>query len=169
MLTIKPAELTEVLLINELAHRIWPLAYKNIISTGQMEYMLDLIYSPSSLKKQMKNLGHKFVIVYNGKSPVGFASYSMKLKSSDIFRLHKIYILQSEHGKGIGKLVLDNIIADIEPNGAKFLELNVNRNNKAVEFYKKLGFTIISEEDIDIDNGYFMNDYVMRKTLGNRQ
>ena len=165
MLTIKPAGLTQVLLINKLAHRIWPLAYKSIISADQMQYMLELIYSPSSLKKQMKNLGHKFVIVYNGKSPVGFASYSKKLKSTDTFRLHKIYILQSEHGKGIGKLVLDNIIAGIQPNGAKFLELNVNRNNNAVEFYKKLGFTIISEEDIDIDNGYFMNDYVMRKTL----
>ena len=165
MLTIKPAGLTEVLLINELAHRIWPLAYKNIISADQMEYMLDLIYSPSSLKKQIKKLRHKFVIVYNGKSPVGFASYSKKLESNDTFRLHKIYILQSEHGKGIGKLVLDNIFTDIQPKGAKFLELNVNRNNKAVEFYKKLGFTIISEEDIDIDNGYFMNDYIMRKKL----
>ncbi len=169
MLTIKPAGLTEVLLINELAHRIWPLAYKNIISTGQMEYMLDLIYSPSSLKKQIKDLKHKFVIVYNRKRSVGFASYCKKLNAANTFKLHKIYILQSEHGKGIGKLVIDNIIADIEPNGAKFLELNVNRNNKAVEFYKKLGFTIISEEDIDIDNGYFMNDYVMRKTLGNGQ
>jgi ribosomal protein S18 acetylase RimI-like enzyme len=65
----------------------------------------------------------------------------------------------------MGKLVLENIIADIQPNGAKFLELNVNRNNKAVEFYKKLGFRIIAEEDIDIDNGYFMNDYIMRKKL----
>ncbi len=165
MLTIKPAGLSDVLLINELAHRIWPIAYKNIISADQMEYMLDLIYSPSSLKKQIKSLAHKFVIVYNDKRPVGFASYCKKLKSTDTFKLHKVYILQSEHGKGIGKLVLENIIADIQPNGAKFLELNVNRNNKAVEFYKKLGFTIISEEDIDIDNGYFMNDYIMRKKL----
>ena len=165
MLTIKPAGLTEVLLINELAHRIWPLAYETIISADQMEYMLDLIYSPSSLRKQIKNLRHKFVIVFNGKSPVGFASYSKKLKAIDTFKLHKIYILQSEHGKGIGKLVIDNIIGDIQTKRAKFLELNVNRNNNAVEFYKKLGFKIISEEDIDIDNGYFMNDYIMRKTL----
>jgi ribosomal protein S18 acetylase RimI-like enzyme len=165
MLTIKPAGLSDVLLINELAHRIWPIAYKNIISADQMEYMLDLIYSPSSLKKQIKSLAHKFVIVYNDKRPVGFASYCKKLKSTDTFKLHKVYILQSEHGKGMGKLVLENIIADIQPNGAKFLELNVNRNNKAVEFYKKLGFRIIAEEDIDIDNGYFMNDYIMRKKL----
>ncbi len=165
MLTIKPARLSDVLLINELAHRIWPIAYKNIISADQMEYMLGLIYSPSALKKQIKNLRHKFVIIYNGKRPVGFASYCQKLKSTETFKLHKIYILQSEHGKGIGKLVLENIISEVQPKGAKFLELNVNRKNKAVEFYKKNGFTIMAEEDIDIDKGYFMNDYIMRKKL----
>ena len=43
--------------------------------------------------------------------------------------------------------------------------LNVNRRNKAKQFYEHLGFTIISEEDIDIGQGYFMNDYVMEKKL----
>ena len=97
--------------------------------------------------------------------PVGFASYSLKINTKDIFRLHKIYILQSQQGKGVGKFLLDKIIADITPSGAKFIELNVNRNNTALHFYKKLGFKIIAEEDIDIDNGYFMNDYVMRKIV----
>ena len=31
----------------------------------------------------------------------------------------------------------------------------------AVGFYEKLGFTVIKEEDIDIGNGFFMNDYFM--------
>jgi ribosomal protein S18 acetylase RimI-like enzyme len=39
--------------------------------------------------------------------------------------------------------------------------LNVNRNNKALGFYQKFGFVILREEDIDIGNGYFMNDYIM--------
>ena len=34
------------------------------------------------------------------------------------------------------------------------------------EFYEKLGFTVIKEEDIDIGNGYLMNDYVMEKKIG---
>jgi ribosomal protein S18 acetylase RimI-like enzyme len=42
--------------------------------------------------------------------------------------------------------------------------LNVNRNNEAKEFYKKLGFKIIREEDIPIGQ-YWMNDYVMRLTI----
>jgi hypothetical protein len=44
----------------------------------------------------------------------------------------------------------------------------MNRNNKARQFYEKNGFIIIKEEDIDIGNNYFMNDYVMEKRLGVR-
>jgi len=165
MLSIQTAGLKEVNLINELAYRIWPEAYKSILSADQMKYMLNLIYSPSALKKQMKDLKHKFIIVYDDKLPAGFASYSLKLNCKNIFKLHKIYILHELQGKGIGKYLLGKVIADVKPAGAKFLELNVNRNNKALEFYKKFGFKIISQEDIDIDNGYFMNDYVMNLRL----
>jgi ribosomal protein S18 acetylase RimI-like enzyme len=165
MLSIQTAGLKEINLINELAYRIWPEAYKSILSSDQMKYMLNLIYSPSALKKQMEDLCHKFIIVYNDKLPAGFASYSLKINSKNIFRLHKIYILHQLQGKGIGKYLLTKIIDDVKPSGAKFLELNVNRHNKALDFYKKFGFKIMSEEDIDIENGYFMNDYVMTLKL----
>jgi ribosomal protein S18 acetylase RimI-like enzyme len=165
MLSIQTAGLKEIGLINALAYRIWPEAYKSILSPDQMKYMINLIYCPSALKTQMEDLCHKFIIVRDNKLPAGFASYSLKLNSRNIFKLHKIYILHEMQGKGIGKYLLREVIADLKPAGAKFLELNVNRHNKALEFYKKFGFKIIAEEDIDIENGYFMNDYVMKLRL----
>lgn len=45
------------------------------------------------------------------------------------------------------------------------LLLNVNRFNKAVEFYKAIGFNILFEENIEIGNGYLMEDYVMKLEL----
>ena len=60
---------------------------------------------------------------------------------------------------------MDEIEKTIIQRGAVSLLLNVNRQNKAKFFYEKLGFTVIKEEDIDIGNGYFMNDYVMEKRL----
>jgi ribosomal protein S18 acetylase RimI-like enzyme len=57
------------------------------------------------------------------------------------------------------------LITAIKQKGATSLLLNVNRNNPTKGFYEKLGFTVIKEEDIDIGNGYFMNDYVMEKKV----
>ena len=49
--------------------------------------------------------------------------------------------------------------------GGTTLQLNVNRQNNAKEFYEKMGFAVIGEEDIDIGSGYYMNDYIMEKKL----
>ena len=124
--------------------------------------MLELIYSEASLQKQMDEK-HHFIVVHEGNLPVGFASYGETVPQ--IYKLHKIYLLPNQQGKGTGRFVIDNVITSIKSRGAKRLQLNVNRNNKAKDFYEKLGFKAIGEENIDIGNGYFMNDYIMEKKL----
>ena len=125
--------------------------------------MLDMMYSEAALKNQMAEEGCRFIIVYDDEEPVGFASFSET--KPHIFKLHKIYILSSQQGKGTGKFVLDFIINEIRQQEASALQLQVNRYNKAKSFYEKLGFAVIEEADFDIGNGYFMNDYVMEKQL----
>jgi ribosomal protein S18 acetylase RimI-like enzyme len=61
---------------------------------------------------------------------------------------------------------MDEVINRTIIAGNKNLLLNVNRENPALGFYKKKGFEVIKTEDIDIGNGYFMNDYVMRLKVG---
>ena len=164
-------------IIQDLAERTWKVAYSSIISPQQMKYMLDLFYSETSLQKQMQE-GHQFIIAkeksqllaYRGNpannTVIGFASYAVKsAEESNTYRLHKIYIDPNHQGKGIGKLLIGYIINDISSYNAANLELNVNRNNKALDFYQKIGFKIIKEEDIDIGNGFFMNDYVLNLVL----
>jgi hypothetical protein len=41
------------------------------------------------------------------------------------------------------------------------VELNVNRSNKAVSFYRHLGMTVLRQGDFHIGNGFYMNDYIM--------
>ena len=63
--------------------------------------------------------------------------------------------------KDWGKTMLLYIFETIRPEGATKLRLNVNRYNKARQFYEKMGFSVVKEEDVAIGNNYFMNDYVM--------
>lgn len=165
MISIRQAALSDVILINELANRIWPIVYKDILESAQIDYMLDKLYSLSSLESQITEQDHKFIIVLDEKKPVGFASYSAKKENETTYKLHKIYLLADQRGQGVGKKIIEYIINEIRPQDAKTLELNVNRHNKARYFYEKIGFTITSEEDISIGNGYFMNDYVMQKVI----
>lgn len=165
MISIKPAELKDLEIIRQLAFEIWPFAYGDILSTSQITYMLDKIYSLPSLEHQFSILKHQFIIVLEKEAPVAFASFSQHENNPLAFHLNKIYVLPNQQGKNIGKKILDYVINKIKNAGASALQLNVNRNNKAIDFYKKQGFRIIREEDIDIGEGFFMNDYVMEKRL----
>jgi len=159
---IRKAYPSDIPLIREMAYKIWPVTYGSILSVRQIDYMLELIYSDKVLHEQMTT-NIDFIIVSDGVHPVGFASYS--LVEPQVCKLHKIYVLPSQQRKGTGRFVIDQLLDSMKRKGATTLRLNVNRNNSAKTFYEKLGFTITNEEDIDIGNGYFMNDYVMEKKV----
>lgn len=159
-LEIRLADEEDINTIGYLAQQIWPRAYNEILSSNQLEYMLKLIYSPAALKEQM-NLHHQFIVAELNEDAVGFASYSPIEK--DTYKLHKLYVLPELQGKGLGRALLDFVAEEVIAKGATTLRLNMNRKNKARQFYEKYGFEIIAEEDIDIGNNFFMNDYVMEK------
>lgn len=163
MTGIQQCGIESIPVIHQLAHAIWPSAYGKIITEDQISYMLHWMYHPDSLKEQMVVKGHQFLLAYNNNQPVGFSSYSPKEGQSakGIYRLHKLYVLTSEQGKGTGKALLDFIVKDIRPKGATALELNVNKHNPSVGFYLKNGFVITEEMVLDIGNGYVMDDYIM--------
>ena len=141
---------------------VWPQTYAGILTPQQIDYMLEMMYSEAALRNQMTD-GCQFIFIYEDEQPVGFASYQETKPGT--WKLHKIYVLLTQQGKGTGKFMIDHIIEEILKQGAVSLELQVNRNNKAKGFYEKLGFIEREIINLDIGNGYFMNDYVMEKKL----
>ncbi len=149
----------ELEIVKDLAYKIWPIAYCEILSSSQLDYMLSKFYSIEALESQMK-LGHVFLLLGEPNHNLGFASYQLNYEPNTC-KLHKIYIDSTLQGKGNGKKLLQEVISNAQQNYQKSLILNVNKNNKAITFYQSQGFKIIKEEVIDIGNDYVMDDYVM--------
>ncbi len=148
--------------IRQIAFETWPDAYGKIVTQEQLDYMLDKIYAIDSLQQQQENLGHRFIVaVDENNAAIGFASFSTYENQNNHHRLHKLYVLPNQQQKGIGKLLLESIYSEIRKKGNGSIELNVNRYNNALAFYQKLGYEILREEDIDIGEGFYMNDYVL--------
>ena len=61
-LQIVEASKEDISSIQHIAYETWPITYGSIQSKEQLDYMLELIYSASSLKKQMNN-GSKFLLI----------------------------------------------------------------------------------------------------------
>lgn len=165
MITISEAGLNDIKTIQEITHITWPITYGEILSQTQLNYMLDLIYSDEALTKQVRNKEQLFYLISDSESTIGFIGIEHNYQDEPITKIHKIYLLPETQGKGYGKKVFDFIEELALENNSKNLLLNVNRFNTALNFYKKLGFEIKEEIDIEIGNGYLMEDYVMQKQL----
>lgn len=151
--------------IRQLAIDTWPVAYGEILSKEQLDFMLEKFYSVASLHHQISILKHQFILAFENENPVGFASFAVHENDHKIYHLQKLYVLPAQQGNNIGNQLINFVIDEIKKYNANSLQLNVNRNNVALHFYEKQGFKIIREEDIDIGNGFFMNDYVMEKKV----
>ena len=158
--SIRKATLHDIPVIRHIAMQTWPETYGSILSPDQLEYMLELIYSPAALAMQFRQDHHFHLAEANG-TAVGFCSYFFT--EPGVMKLAKLYVIPPAQGTGAGKALMNLFLDAAKKSGATKVILNVNRFNNTRTFYEKLGFTISHEEKIDIGNGYIMDDYVMMK------
>lgn len=159
---IRKAEINDIPTIQEIAEQAWRPTYGSILSEEQCVYMLDMMYRREVLLKQFEENVH-FFMLESEEGTIGFAAY----EALDAIqgKLHKIYLRPQQKSKGAGTFLLEYVAQFAQENGQKELILNVNRQNSAVQFYVKRGFQIDQEMDLHVGNGYYMNDYIMKRVL----
>ncbi len=163
-MTIRNANTTDISTIQNLAEKTWWPTYSPILTNEQIRYMLDLIYSTEALTRVMEDGSQQFILLSDERGEQAFAAYGPRKEEKSVSKLHKIYVLPDNQGKGYGKVLINEIIQRILKENNHALDLNVNRYNPAISFYQKLGFQVIREENIAI-GPYWMNDFVMRKEI----
>lgn len=152
--------------IHDMAQVVFRHTYRDILSPEQMEYMMEWMYSPENLARQLED-GHCYYIAYSGGEPCGYLSVQSEGADSDgveVFHLQKIYLLPPFQGGGMGRRLFDQAITHVRESKRSpkaRIELNVNRSNPAVGFYKHLGLNILRQGDFHIGEGFYMNDYIM--------
>jgi len=154
----------ELPLVSEMAAKIWPDAYKGINTPGQTAYMLEIMYSPEAMKKDISD-GIIYDWIHCEGEPVGFLAAGPVSYGAPCF-LHKCYVLTEAQGSGSGKAAIKLLFALLREAGSPLLKLRVNRkNSRAIGFYQTLGFAIEAEDVLDIGGGFVMDDYIMAKYL----
>ena len=166
MISITQATESDIHVIESMADVVFRNTYSSILTAEQVEYMMEWMYSKQSLEKQFSDL-HIFFIAWCNGIPVGYMSIQKESITEDnitVYHLHKLYVMPEWQGRGVGELLFKQAheYASENKNTAKArIELNVNRLNKAVGFYLKMGMKIAREGDFQIGDGYYMNDYIM--------
>lgn len=163
---IRKAILSDIPVIKEIAEKAWRPTYDHILTEQQTLYMLDLMYNSLTLENQIKG-NIAFFMVDLGQETVGY--FAVENVSDQNVKLHKLYLDPTQKQKGLGRIIIQYIKDWALTNQRNRIILNVNKNNSAVLFYQKVGFTIIEEMILDIGEGYVMDDFVMQLYLGPTQ
>lgn len=161
-LHFKEAHKSDAIIIRDLATLAWIPTYSSILSDEQLHFMFEKWYNLNELSTIIENKSQNFILEFLGNEAVGFASYS--ILEVGIFKLNKIYLNPKFQGLKLGKQLLQKVERTCMEKGGHILQLNVNRYNKAKDFYLAMGYRIIAEDDIPIGE-FFMNDYIMEKNL----
>ncbi|HBD26454.1 GNAT family N-acetyltransferase [Flavobacterium sp.] len=152
-------------IVIDLTKKIWPVAYGEILSKEQLDYMIDKFYNETALREQIEVKGHVFYLAQDDNEKyVGFVSYELNSEPNKT-KIHKIYVLPETQGTGLGRQFFELVKEKAIENHQKAIFLNVNKYNNAIHFYTKLGFTKVKDEVIDIGNSYVMDDYVMEVVI----
>lgn len=153
----------ELVYVQQIVFSTWPDTYGAILSAVQIEYMLEKFYNLPVLEKSVKK-GYLYYVFFENDLPLGFMAVQPDAVPGSL-KVHKLYILPNHQGKKIGSGLFTQAETIARNHGMKRIYLNVNRFNNAVSFYHAMGMRISGEEDIDIGNGYLMEDFVMEKDL----
>ena len=151
--------------IRDIAGEIWPETFREILSAEQIRYMMQMMYAPEVMAKELA-AGYTFELLICDGTPAGYMLSSVCENDPEILKLHKLYLLKQYHHTGRGQLMLDHVAANAKKAGFRILRLNVNKHNqRAIKAYLRNGFEIAAAEKNDIGSGFFMDDYVMEKVL----
>ena len=152
--------------VEELAWKIFPPTYAELIPAAQIPYMMRRMYDQTVLREEIA-AGLHYALIYDGASSVGYISWHLTDHDGrKIMRLEKLYLDFACHGRSIGNMGIRYVIEAAKRTGASFISLNVHKRNfRAQKAYLRAGFYRWRCEKEDVGNGFFKDDYVMRFDL----
>lgn len=154
--------------IERISRETWPDTFKKFMPIKLIEHILNSNYNKSVIAQQMRN-GHRFILVSYNKKKIGYFSFQLDYKGLPRMMIHKIYILPSFQGFGIGKQIFNYLRRVALEFGQTSFTLKVfHKNDKAISFYRNEGFNIVGNKKVLYDekfDGFAVLDYVMIKDL----
>ena len=150
--------------VAQLAHEIWTHHYVPIIGQDQVDYMLDKFQDADAIKHQIET-GYEYFLIYYKENPYGYLALVPDIKEKRMM-ISKIYVDSRFRGLNLGSKFLDFTIEKARNGTFNSIWLTVNKNNnKSIEWYQSKGFSIKEKIEMDIGNGFIMDDYLMEMPL----
>jgi len=167
---IKPAGRPEADLIADIARKTFMETYGEMNTPENMEVYLNSQFSDEKLLEELQHPRTRFFLAYLDGIPAAFTKVrddrkAKKLEEIKAIEIQRIYVLQEYQGFSLGKAMLDMIKELAREDGYQTIWLQVwQKNNKAIRFYQKAGFTVFETASFLLGSSS-QQDFLMRYDL----
>lgn len=144
---IRKATLNDVDQVLKISRQTFSETFSADNSADDMKKYLDENFSIDKLANELNNKNSEFYFttldnVVIGYLKLNFGEAQTELKDSKTLEIERIYVLKEYHGKSVGQILYEQAIQVAKQKEAEYIWLGVwEENLKAINFYKKNGFT----------------------------
>ncbi len=163
-LQIKECRLSDMEKIKYISEKTFSETFSDLNTKEDMENYLKENFSYKQIERELNNDGSIFFVAEEGKNTaaymkVNFDKAQTEAGHANTLEIQRIYVLQANKGKQIGKRLIQKAIEVANNNNLNYLWLGVWENNhSAIKFYEKQGFEKFDThsfklgEDVQTDN-----------------
>lgn len=145
-LTIRAVTENEIAELQNIGRQTFIETFAHVNTEENMRNYLESGFSFEKLKREIQDVNSEIYFAVRNDEIVGylkvnFGSSQTEIKDENSVEIERIYVLQSFHGKKVGKLLFEKAVEIAHRKHADYIWLGVwEKNYRAIEFYKKNGF-----------------------------
>ena len=133
--------------LQEISHITFDETFRAQNKPENMESYLTQAFTEEKIKNELSEENSQFFFIYAGEEPAGYlkvniADAQTEEMGNEALEIERIYILKAFQNRGLGRILFDKTMDIADEMQASKIWLGVwEKNNKAIAFYKKLGFS----------------------------
>ncbi len=144
--TIRAISISDLAQLQKIGKTTFAETFTEHNTKEDLDKYLEESFSNEKLSSELNNPHSSFYFAEIEDNVVGylkinFGASQTELKDNEALEIERIYVLQAFHGKKLGQALYEKAIAIAKEMKVKYVWLGVwEKNNKAIQFYKKNGF-----------------------------
>lgn len=169
-LVIREATIEDAWLIANISHQTFYETFATQNSKADMDKFLNQQFTKGRLMMEVGAKGNTFLLAYDGNEVAGYVKIRdervpLTLGSVNALEVARIYAMSNKVGKGVGSLLMQSCIEIGKQRNKEWLWLGVwEKNQRAIDFYTKWGFTKFDETDFLLGDD-IQTDWLMKKRI----
>lgn len=169
-ISVQPIGINDVLPLQAISKTTFSETFAEHNSFEDLQKYLNEQLSIEQLLKELGNHCSSFYFLKDDRTIVGYlkvnwSSAQTELIDLNAFEIERIYILRSYFGKGFGQILMNHAMDLATNKNASYIWLGVwGKNDRAIRFYEKNGFTAFSTHLFTLGND-IQTDILMKKSI----